>query len=417
VFIRQKKNKSGVVSIQIIDKSSGKYKVHKTIGSSKLSSEIQILLKQANSYLKDYSGQQEIDFSNTDKLIREVLNNIISHKLVGIDLILGKIFDDIGFNQIQDELFRDLVLYRLVYPKSKLKTTEYLYRFSGKDYSEDDIYRYMDRLHNTQKEIVQKISYEHSKKVLGEDFQVVFYDVTTLHFEIDREDDFRKTGFSKAGKHQNPQIVLGLLVDKQGYPLAYEIFEGNKFEGHTMLPVLNTFKKRYDLKQLIVVADSGLLSKDNIEKLISNNYEFILGARIKNEPQNIKDKILSLKLNNGGSRVIKKGDLRLIVTFSDDRKKLLSVSDFFADPFCDKLKELQIASLKKAGHNLDEFWLENLQCLGNFYILEAGMIFHYNQYEIASYATGPIDVFISFEEIMPLLKHPQKFKPISQISN
>jgi transposase len=321
VFIRQKKNKSGVVSIQIIDKSSGKYKVHKTIGSSKLSSEIQILLKQANSYLKDYSGQQEIDFSNTDKLIREVLNNIISHKLVGIDLILGKIFDDIGFNQIQDELFRDLVLYRLVYPKSKLKSTEYLYRFSGKDYSEDDIYRYMDRLHNTQKEIVQKISYEHSKKVLGEDFQVVFYDVTTLHFEIDREDDFRKTGFSKAGKHQNPQIVLGLLVGKQGYPLAYEIFEGNKFEGHTMLPVLNTFKKRYDLKQLIVVADSGLLSKDNIEKLISNNYEFILGARIKNEPQNIKDKILSLKLNNGGSRVIKKGDLRLIVTFSDDRAK------------------------------------------------------------------------------------------------
>jgi transposase len=142
-----------------------------------------------------------------------------------------------------------------------------------------------------------------------------------LHFEIDREDDFRKTGFSKAGKHQNPQIVLGLLVGKQGYPLAYEIFEGNKFEGHTMLPVLNTFKKRYDLKQLIVVADSGLLSKDNIEKLISNNYEFILGARIKNEPQNIKDKILSLKLNNGGSRVIKKGDLRLIVTFSDDRAK------------------------------------------------------------------------------------------------
>jgi hypothetical protein len=103
--------------------------------------------------------------------------------------------------------------------------------------------------------------------------------------------------------------------------------------------------------------------------------------------------------------------------FDRKEKKLLSVSDFFADPFCDKLKELQIASLKKAGHNLDEFWLENLQCLGNFYILEAGMIFHYNQYEIASYATGPIDVFISFEEIMPLLKHPQKFKPISQISN
>jgi hypothetical protein len=67
-------------------------------------------------------------------------------------------------------------------PKSKLKTTEYLYRFSGKDYSEDDIYRYMDRLHNTQKEIVQKISYEHSKKVLGEDFQGCF--LRCYHFAL-----------------------------------------------------------------------------------------------------------------------------------------------------------------------------------------------------------------------------------------
>lgn len=321
MFIRQKKNKSGVVSIQIIDKSSGKYKVHKTIGSSDKRSEIEILIRQANQYLINYTGQQKIDFSNTDKFYREVLNNIISHKLVGIELILGKIFDEIGFNQIEDELFRDLVLYRLVYPKSKLKTTEYLYRFSGKDYSEDDIYRYMDKLHSTQKEFVQRISYEHSKEVLGENFKVVFYDVTTLYFEIDREDDLRKTGFSKEGKHQNPQIVLGLLVGKEGYPLAYDMFAGNQFEGHTMLPIVNAFKERYNLNQLIIVADSGLLSKDNIDKLILDNYEFILGARIKNEPETIKGKILSLNLSNGESKIIRKGNLRLIITYSDDRAK------------------------------------------------------------------------------------------------
>jgi transposase len=149
----------------------------------------------------------------------------------------------------------------------------------------------------------------------------VFYDVTTLYFEIDQEDDLRKTGFSKEGKHQNPQIVLGLLVSKDGYPLAYEIFEGNKFEGHTMLPVIESFKKRYRLKQLVVIADSGLLSLSNITELEEKGYEFIIGARIKNEPQRIKEKILSLRLSNGQSDVIKKGNLKLIITYSDDRAK------------------------------------------------------------------------------------------------
>jgi len=121
-------------------------------------------------------------------------------------------------------LLKDLVLYRWVYPKSKLKTTEYLYRFAHETYSEDDVYRYMDKLYNTQKEQVQQISYDHTLQILPHGISVVFYDVTTIYFETDYGDDFRKTGFSKEGKHQNPQIVLGLLVSEGGYPLAYEIF-------------------------------------------------------------------------------------------------------------------------------------------------------------------------------------------------
>ena len=150
---------------------------------------------------------------------------------------------------------------------------------------------------------------------------VVFYDVTTLYFEIDQEDDLRKTGFSKEGKHQNPQIVLGLLVSKNAYPLAYDIFEGNKFEGHTMLPVIDAFKAKYNLQQLAIIADSGLLSKSNIKELQVKGYEFILGARIKNETDAIKKKILALNLKNGESAVIKKNDLRLIISFSEERAK------------------------------------------------------------------------------------------------
>jgi len=321
MFVRQKKNKSGVVSVQIIDKSSGRYKLYKTIGSSNNDAEIERLVLKANEFLSQTIGVQEFDFLNSNQLIKSFLDNITSHKLVGIDLVLGKIFNEIGFNQIRDELFKDLVLYRLVYPKSKLKTTEYLYRFSQKNYSEDDIYRYMDKLHSKQKELVQQISFKHTQSILGQEISIVFYDVTTVYFEIDNEDELRKTGFSKEGRHQNPQIVLGLLVSKNGYPLAYDFFEGNKFEGHTMLPIIESFKTKYKLNQLVIIADSGLLCSQNVEELQAKNYEFILGARIKNESKEIKDKILSLNLKNGESEVIEKGDLKIIISYSDARAK------------------------------------------------------------------------------------------------
>ncbi|MDM1373855.1 IS1634 family transposase [Myroides marinus] len=321
MFIRQKKNKSGLISVQVIDKSSGKYKVLKTIGSSQDSKEIEQLILCAKEFINTVCGNQELDFSDSNSFIATILNNITSHKLVGSNLVLGKIFDEIGFNKIKDPLFKDLVLYRLIYPKSKLKTTEYLYRYEQKKYSEDELYRYLDKLYDTQKDTVQKISYEHTLSILKEDIKVVFYDVTTVYFEIDNEDALRKTGFSKEGKHQNPQIVLGLLVSKNGYPLAYDMFEGNKFEGHTMLPIIDSFKKKYNLQKLVIVADAGLLSNTNVKGLQAKNYEFILGARIKTESKQIKNQILSLQLKDGESTVISKDDLKLIVTYSDNRAK------------------------------------------------------------------------------------------------
>ena len=209
----------------------------------------------------------------------------------------------------------------MVYPKSKLKTTEYLYRYEQKEWSEDAIYRYMDKLHSTQKEFVQQISYAHSLKVLGGQINVVFYDVTTLYFEIDQEDELRKTGFSKEGKHQNPQIILGLLVSKNGYPLAYDIYQGNKFEAHTLLPIIYSFKSKYKIEKLTIIADSGLLSQSNIEEIQKKNYEFILGARIKNQKYTVQQKILNLQLKNGESQLIQTNDLKLIVSYSDDRAK------------------------------------------------------------------------------------------------
>ena len=275
----------------------------------------------ASIWINEHQCVREIDFTHEIEQIEQMLSGITQLKLAGIELVLGRIFDEIGFNKINDELFRSLVLYRLVYPKSKLKTTEYLYRYEQKEWSEDAIYRYMDKLHSTQKELVQQISYAHSLKVLGGQINVVFYDVTTLYFEIDQEDELRKTGFSKEGKHQNPQIILGLLVSKNGYPLAYDIYQGNKFEGHTLLPIIDSFKSKYKIEKLTIIADSGLLSQSNIDELQTKNYEFILGARIKNQKYTVQQKILNLQLKNGESQLIQTNDLKLIVSYSDDRAK------------------------------------------------------------------------------------------------
>lgn len=321
MFVRKKKNPSGKISVQVIDKSSGKYRVIHTAGNSADKEEINNLVKTAKSWITDRQSTLELDFSNEKEQIELMLNSITELKRVGYDLLLGRIFDEIGFNQIKDDLFKDLVIARIAFPKSKLKTKDYLYRFKQVHYDEDQIYRYLDKLHDKQKELAQQISFEHTKKILNQDISVVFYDVTTLYFEIDQEDELRKTGFSKEGKHQNPQIVLGLLVSKHGYPLAYEIFEGNKFEGHTMLPVVDAFKMKYNLDKLIIIADSGLLSRSNTDNLQDKGYEFILGARIKNETQDVKDKILALDLNHGDSAVINKGALKLIITYSEDRAK------------------------------------------------------------------------------------------------
>ena len=320
MFIRHKKNKSGIISVQIIDKRCGKYKMIKTIGSSLIDTEISRLHKTAEEWIRNQSGILVLDFQNEVSIFEQFANGIESISVIGTELLLGKLFDEIGFNKISDLIFRKLVIAGLCFPVSKLKTTDFLAKYNAVSLDVDAVYRYLDKLYLHQKVAVQKISYDHTLKLLNNKISIVFYDVTTLYFEIEAEDDLRKTGFSKDGKHQHPQIVLGLLVSINGYPLAYEIFEGNKFEGHTMLPIIETFKLKYKLDKLVVVADSGLMSANNINELQTKNYEYIIGARIKNEQHIVQAKIMALQLKNGESDLIKKDEqTSIIISYSDKR--------------------------------------------------------------------------------------------------
>ena len=158
------------------------------------------------------------------------------------------------------------------------------------------------------------------EKVLEGNISVVFYDMTTLYFESSDEDDLRKTGFSKDGKHQNPQIYLGLLVGLGGYAIGYDIFEGNVYEGRTLIPFIEKITTKFKLNKPIIVADAGLLSKENINALEDMKYEYIIGARLKSEPEKMKREILSKKLSEGQlMRINKNSKTRVVVAYAANR--------------------------------------------------------------------------------------------------
>ena len=322
MFIRKNRNRSGSYSVQIVSKASGKYKLVKTIGSGRTEQELQKLIYLAKQELEGLSQQPKLFISEMDSIVEHVFSAMdnASIRTIGPELIFGRIYDDIGFGSIKDELFRHLVISRIVFPLSKLKTVEYLYRYQGLSLNIDAVYRFHDKLNNRLKGQVEQISYAHTLRVLQGNISVVFYDMTTLYFEASDEDDLRKTGFSKDGKHQNPQIFLGLLVGLGGYAIGYDIFEGNIYEGHTLLPFIEKIALKFNLNKPIVVADAGLLSNENIKVLMAKDYEFIIGARIKNETEKVKRQLLKNKLKDGQVISIPKNDgTKLIVNYSNKR--------------------------------------------------------------------------------------------------
>jgi transposase len=324
MFVRKKKNKSGSISVQIITKSKGKYKVVKSLGSSIDPTVIFGLELKAKQEIQRMEFNPSLFVFEKDTLIESFLSEVQNAQIrtIGPELVFGKIFDFIGFNTISEPLFRHLVIARLAFPLSKLKTIEYLYRFQGVCLDLDTVYRFLEKLNEQLKEKVEQIAFTHTKSVLNNDISIVFYDMTTLYFEASDEDDLRKTGFSKDGKHSNPQIYLGLLVGLGGYTIGYDIFEGNIYEGHTLIPTIEKIIKKFNLSKPVVVADAGLLSSKNIKELQENQYQFILGARIKNETTIVKNKIFETNLKDNEYAVVEKSKTeKLIIAYSEKRAK------------------------------------------------------------------------------------------------
>jgi transposase len=322
MFVRENKNRSGSVSVQVISKHGGRYRVVKTVGSATQRHDIDRLVLVARQEIKRLQAQPELFPSEHDELIEGAISSLSNSSIstVGPELIFGRIYDYIGFNRIQEDLFRHLVISRLAFPLSKLKTTEYLYRYQRKSIEVNAVYRFLDRLSNRLKSAVEQIAFAHTLHTLNNNISVVFYDMTTLYFEAGDEDDLRKMGFSKDGKHSNPQILVGLLVGLGGYAIGYDIFEGNTYEGHTLIPFLEAISRKFNLGKPVVIADAGLLTSKNMAALQQGEYEYIIGARLKNESDAVKEQVIQREYQDGTIHVIHQSESkRLIVSYSTKR--------------------------------------------------------------------------------------------------
>ena len=250
-------------------------------------------------------AEQAIKTKNAQKSSDENLNvnlkNLVEEQrsVVGIHEIYGKIYEELGFETIlkkssNSEILKHIVMARIANPSSKRASVMQLEKDFGVSISLQSVYRMMDLLNSKAQQAMQECAYNATKELFGQKIDVIFFDATTLYFESFEEDEFKQNGYSKDLKFSQPQVLISLMVTKQGMPIGYEAFPGSTYEGHTLIPILETIKKRYQLDKVIFVGDSGMLNSDNLLALEEAKYEYIIGARLKNQKAAIKKQVLDL---------------------------------------------------------------------------------------------------------------------------
>ncbi len=304
-FIRRVRTASGATAVQIAEYAGGRQRILKHVGSAHTEAELGVLLTRARELLQDAAqGVLDLDVEPTPPVARlvspcrepalfeaepasPVVGRDSSGRVVGTDCrvlfqALAGVYSDLGFDTVADEVFRDLVIARVVEPTSLLDVGRVLTDLGRRAASYSTMRRTLVRAQaGGYRDRVAKACFEHAAS--SGDVSLVLYDVTTLYFEAEKEDDLRKVGYSKE-RRVDPQIVVGLLVDRAGFPLEIGCFEGNKAETSTIIPVITTFQARHDLADMVVVADAGMLSATNLGQLDKANLRFIVGSRVVKAP-------------------------------------------------------------------------------------------------------------------------------------
>ena len=312
--IVKRKTKHGI-QVSIVLHKDSKSSFVKTVGTAKDEFQLNTLLLEAYSKIDSLEGNLWSTLNTNQDLKPIKLEGYKVEKMICRKLYseLSKHFDFVISNPV-NPLFRDLCILRITDPKSKKESVELLKDLFDLDYSLDQIY-YLKTLMKDSKDL---ITTQVVRSLSQNMFSLVFYDVTTVYFESFTEDDLRKCGFSKDNKFNQPQLIIGLLVNIQGIPLDYELYEGNTFEGHTFIPSIKHFVDKYSIKDLTVVADAAMMSKVTFKELEDSNLKYVIGARLANLESSILQSINTnfIKSENNTIRIKK-----LVVHYSLTRAR------------------------------------------------------------------------------------------------
>lgn len=281
--LRTTKNSSGSTAVQVVRYDDRRTVIVRHIGSARTLEDISHLKEEAIRWIETETEQSSLfpeGISSKRFLDLDTCRYLGFRYSLAHDVLMD-IADQLQLTKMNDRLLLDLVIMRIIEPASKVRSLELLKTYFGIHYARSRLYRDLRKIVGY-KSTFERLAVSFAHEELCSDLSFVLYDVTTLYFESFSADELRKPGFSKDNKAQQPQIVIGLLVDLAGFPLAYEIFEGNTFEGHTMIPVLEQFARLHGVTTSIVVGDAAMLSRSNIQELERRGFFYIVGARLAN---------------------------------------------------------------------------------------------------------------------------------------
>ncbi len=292
MFIRKVKNQAGQTYYHIVES----YREGKKVRKRTLLSLGRVEDGNLDSLLNSAKRHKEI------LTVAELAKSVSIDKtfILGPLLILEKMFEDLGINDALKEITDShkkikfdlqkivftIVASRFVQPGSKLKIFEHWQNLFYPDMLEGDIqlhqfYRAIDLL-SQHKDDIEMSLFHRDRDLFNRQVDIVLYDLTTLRFESTRTDlgDLRQFGYSKEMRSDCTQVIFGLLVDRDGIPLGFEVYPGNTFEGHTISSIVDKMRKKFCVGRFIFVADRGLFSKDNLRTLSDCNGEFIVGMKL-----------------------------------------------------------------------------------------------------------------------------------------
>jgi len=290
-------------------------------------------IDKAKKKIEDYQYNDEDYIVNVKNLMEE------DRVITGIHDIYGKLFDELNLksifaypsrNKSSVSHFKNIVLSRIAKPDSKRGSVNLLEENFGISLNLGSVYKMMDKITDQSIEKLNSLAYNKTKDLFGGKIDVIYFDATTLYFESFEEDEFKKNGFSKDRKFNQPQVVLALMVTKEGLPIGYEAFSGDTFDGHTLIPSLKTLREKYNIDKVVYVADSGMFNSANLkelDELEEYDFNYIVGARIKNLTKSVKEKIINrdnyqeLNRDKEIARFTLDNGRKLIVTYSRKRAK------------------------------------------------------------------------------------------------